>query len=247
MLFLLRYTSAATIVSAPSQSVLYFFLEKFNQNSDPTFPIPFLNPSAKNELFHLCAELEVTGGDQPTVKDVLSLLFEEITNAALPSDADSSKDPTIRRLKNTHRRALRAHHLRHNRFIRPRRLANQRLLEDNVDLSDLIDALSVTGGYNGEELFIKLELDVSKLSVNSIEDLVRKPFEILENVKLIEALFPPTDNSTGGKPLLNSSISFSAGAHAGVRGKYFFYWNNSQFVTLADPISLFGSLQLESI
>ena len=154
------------------------------------------------------------------------MLFEDVAGEAGSglNDAFTSQDSTSRRLKNTHRRALRANHLRHNRYLRPRRMVNQRRLEDNADTpGDLMDALSVTGGYNGGELFIKLELDVSKLSVDSIDDLIRKPFEILENAEFIVALFPSTNNSTEGESLLNHSASFSvsASAHVCVRGENF--------------------------
>ena len=154
------------------------------------------------------------------------MLFEDVAGEAGSgsNDASASQDSTSRRLKNTHRRALRANHLRHNRYLRPRRMVNQRRLDDNVDTpGDLMDALSVTGGYNGVELFIKLELDVSKLSVNSIDDLIRKPFEVLKDVEFIRALFPSTNYSTEGESLLNSSASFSvsAGVHACVRGEIF--------------------------
>lgn len=174
--------------------------------------------SAKNELNHLCAEVNITGEDPPSLDDVISLLFEDITNEALPS---SVNDSTGRRLKNTHRRALRAHHLHHNRFVRPQRLAKQRRLNDDANPSNnLMDALSITGGYNGVELYIKLDLDVSKLAVSSIDDLVKLPFSQLENVEFLKKIFAPINNSIGEEPALNTSVSFSAGAHVSILGAY---------------------------
>jgi hypothetical protein len=147
----------------------------------------------------------------------MSMIFEDITNEALSS---SVTDSTGRRLKNTHRRALRAHHLHHNRFVRPRRLANRRRLDDDADTTNnLMDALSITGGYNGVELYIRLELDVSKLAISSIDDLVKQPFSHLENVEFLTKLFA-TSNSIGDEPALNTSVSFSAGAHVSIRGAY---------------------------
>jgi len=174
--------------------------------------------SAKNELTHICAEVTTTGEDPPSLDDVISMLFEDITNEALPS---SVSDGTGRRLKNTHRRSMRAHHLQHNRFVRPRRLANERRLDDDADpTNNLIDALSITGGYNGVELYIRLELDVSKLVISSIDDLVKQPFSHLENVEFLTKLFAPASDSIGEEPALNTSVSFSAGAHVSIRGAY---------------------------
>lgn len=82
-----------------------------------------------------------------------------------------------------------------------------------------MDAISVTGGYDGVELFVKLELDVSKVFTDSIDELVRKPLEILDSVDFIKSLFPSTKTTKNeAEPLLDSSISFSAGAHVSVRG-----------------------------
>ncbi len=216
----------------------HLFSQEKSANSDSYNYLsrPF-NPSANNELLHLCAEVSITGEDPPFLEDVLSILFEDVAVEA-GSGSDETTPSHVPASRSSHRRALRANHLRHNRFIRSRRTQSQRRLEDNADTSrDLMDALSITGGYNGEELYIELEIDASKLSINSIEDLVRKPFEMLKHVEFIAALFPPTNASTVGEPLLNSIVSFSAGAHACVRGEISFYWNSPQlFVTLADPI-----------
>lgn len=190
----------------------------------PSLPLKF---SAKNELYHLCAEIEATGEDPPTIMDVVSMIFEDISSTS----GSSAKDflPVSRRRRDLqatshtyeHHRALRASHLLHNRYIRPRPLANQRRLAiDGEALSDIMDAISVSGGYDGVELFVKLELDVSKIFDDSIDELVRKPFELLNGVDFIKNLFPST-TMNAGTPLLDSSVSISSGAHVSVRGELF--------------------------
>ncbi|KAL3759073.1 hypothetical protein ACHAWU_008682 [Discostella pseudostelligera] len=179
---------------------------------------------ANNELFHLCAEVEFSG-NPPTIKDVVSMLFEDITSFSGSSAKDFLPVSTWRRAlhatnnspKHKHHRALRAHHLRHNRFIRPRPLANQRRLENIGNAaSELMDAISVSGGYDGVELFVRLELDVSKTFNDSIFELVKKPLELLQNVDFLKNLFPSTTMNES-TPLLNSSVSISSSAHASVR------------------------------
>jgi hypothetical protein len=168
----------------------------------------------------------VTGEDPPSLKDVISMLFEDISSLSGRRN-DLMQASTRRRdlravnvmPKHTHR-ALRAHHLRHNRFIRPRPLANQRRLASSGDtLSELMDAIFVTGGYTGVELFVKLELDVSKVFADSIDELVRKPFDLLNGVEFIKNLFPSNSMMNESGPQFNSSITFSAGAHVSVRGE----------------------------
>lgn len=193
-----------------------------------TYTSTKLDAPAKNELFHLCAEIEVTGEDPPSIKDVISMLFEDIISLSGRRSNDIFQASSRRRAlnaanvmpKDAHR-ALRAHHLRHNRFIRPRPLlANQRRLANSGGtLSELMDAISVTGGYTGDELFVKLELDVSKVSADSIDELVRKPFDLLKGVDFIKNMFPSTSMMSESGPQVNSSVSFSAGAHASIRGK----------------------------
>lgn len=192
-----------------------------------TYTSTQLYTSAKNELFHLCAEIEVTGEDPPSIKDVISMLFEDIISLSRRRSNDIFQASSRRRAlnaanimsKDAHR-ALRAHHLRHNRFIRPRPLVNQRRLTNSGGtLSELMDAISVTGGYTGVELFVKLELDVSKVFADSIDELVRKPFDLLKGVDFIKNMFPSTSMMSESGPQVNSSVSFSAGVHASIRGK----------------------------
>lgn len=60
--------------------------------------------------------------------------------------------------------APRARHFRYSRFTRPPR----RRLQAECSSTELLDGLSITGGYDGTRIFFKLELDVSK---NDEEDL----------------------------------------------------------------------------
>jgi hypothetical protein len=163
--------------------------------------------------------------------DVISMLYEDILSFSGPRAKDNILNGFAKhrdllavtsRREGTHHRALRARHLRHNRYIRPQPPVDQRRLPNNGDtLSELLDATSVSGGYNGVELFVKLELDVSKMFAESIDELVRKPFDLLNSVDFIKSLFPSTSTTSVSGPLLNSSISFSAGAHASIRGELF--------------------------
>lgn len=153
------------------------------------------------------------------------MLFEDITSLSGSKSKDYLRDSTRRSLvvankrpKYTYHRALRARHLRHNRFIRPRPLRRLDTSDANSDLT--MDDISVTGGYNGAELFVKLQVDVSKVFADSIDELVRKPFDLLKNVDFMKNMFPSI-GTNGSDPAIDSSVSFSAGAHASIRGKLF--------------------------
>lgn len=116
------------------------------------------------ELFHLCAEANTTGASTPTLEDVISMVLEDILNVGGSSTTTLSQESTRQRSLHTsvasplhnRRRALRAHHLPRNRFIRPRRLSTktrgQRRLEESNLISDLMDDVAVSGGYDGEKV-----------------------------------------------------------------------------------------------
>jgi hypothetical protein len=115
-----------------------------------------------------------------------------------------------------HRRAPRAHHLRYNSFTRPRR----RLQETGDDIkSELLDALSITGGYDGIQLFFKLEMDVSKEVVKDLNEVILKPLRLLSEADFLSDLNLFTAGSSETSFQLESDISFSASAHMGARGK----------------------------
>mmetsp|Transcript_11185 Transcript_11185/g.20474 ORF Transcript_11185/g.20474 Transcript_11185/m.20474 type:complete len:129 (-) Transcript_11185:618-1004(-) len=108
----------------------------------------------KNELFHLCAEVDKTGAYPSTIKEVIPMMLEDVLNEGASDTAESPTErlrPTLRSTKDSSmpcRRALHAHHLPHNHFIQLRRLTWSRL-EDDKERSDLVDFLLVTGGYDG--------------------------------------------------------------------------------------------------
>ena len=178
--------------------------------------------SAKNELFHLCAEIEETGESPPTFEDVISMILEDVLGN---TSTETSTEETAARRRSLHevhrtllpsrRRALRAHHLPHNRFIRPQRHLQEE--EDNGIIRDLIDSLSVTGGFDGAKIFIRFELDVSKQAVESLDELIQAPLDLLNEVDFISNIFPGNEGSSPNN--LESDLDLSASAHIGVLGK----------------------------
>ena len=192
------------------------------------FSIP--RPSAKNELFHLCEEIKETGDAPPTLEDVISLILEDVlgeSKAVAAGSADVEvagrralhtigKHPVLAKRR---RRALRAHHLSHNRFTRPRRLGHHtRHLQATNALGDLMDAISITGGYEGSLLFLRVELDLSKQSILEKDALIEKPLDLLSEVDFLTDLFGGS-GSGGIAGSIDADISFSASAHVGVLGK----------------------------
>lgn len=158
--------------------------------------------SAKNELFQLCAEVELTGESPPTLQDLYLLILEEIEDLA-PTDAvEGTSD---------RRRALRAHHLSHNQYTRPA----YRRLESNEVTRNLLDAISASVDYDGKQVLAHVELDVSKSFNTSLEELIEKPLDLLRGVDFLSELFPdasPIDLSLG----LDADLLVTASAHVGV-------------------------------
>ena len=199
----------------------------------PTFTI------AKSELFHLCKEVELTGATAPTLEDVISMVLEDVLGEnqgiSATSTAQTAQQRRMRHvpetshmdlhhngrpsaLSNGKRRALRAHHLPHNHLKRPRRLGHKHRHLSSDPLGDLLDAISVEGGYDGTAVFFKLELDVSKQQVSSLGELLEKPLDLLSEVDFLQQLFK--DDSGSGSPLnIQTDISLSAGAHLSIRGE----------------------------
>ena len=183
-----------------------------------------MSTSAKNEIFHLCAEAKELGTTPPTIEDVISTILEDVLNIGVSGAEEASPERRRRTLRSTkdspmpRRRALRAHHLPHNHFKRPRTLTQRRLQEDQ-DKSDLMDLLQVTGGYDGNQIFAQFELDVSKQFVSSLDELIQKPLELLSDVDFLKNILPNQGTGADGSPVsLNSSITLDASAHVGVIG-----------------------------
>jgi hypothetical protein len=82
----------------------------------------------------------------------------------------------------------------------------------------LLDGLSIKGGYDGTQIFFKLELDVSKGGMSDLRDVIMKPLQLLSE----SDFFNGKDFFGGGAASaaslfdnIDADISFSAGAHLG--------------------------------
>ena len=205
---------------------------------------------AKNEVFHLCAEAKETGDIGPSLDDILSMLAEDILNydrlftaterrqrvlhrARAPHKIESHATSRIvgnRRGRPAHRKthpaalkfrrlAPRARHLRYNHFTRPTR--PRRHLQSDSSIAELLDGLSISGGYDGSQVFFKLELDVSKDDIGDLRAVVLKPLQLLDEAAFLSDL----NLFSGASSVVDSifdniaaDISFSAGAHLEVTG-----------------------------
>ena len=135
-----------------------------------------------------------------------------------------------RALRTTHPAALsvrrlapRARHLRYNRFTRPPR--PRRRLHSEFNLSELLDGLSIRGGYDGSQIFFKFDLDVSKDDVGDLRNVLFRPLKLLS-----EASFLVDLNLSSGHSITENvfddtyaDISFSSGVHLGVTGKSHYF------------------------
>ena len=124
--------------------------------------------------------------------------------------------------RNIHRLAPRARHLRYNHFTRPPR---GRRLQTGCSNVELLDGLSVIGGYDGTQIFFKLTLDVSKSDVGDLREIVLKPLELLNETEsnFLEELNLFSDGSSVIDTVFDNidiDISFSAGAHMAATGKH---------------------------
>ena len=173
---------------------------------------------AKNELFHLCAEVEATGVDPPSIEDVIALIQEDVFGAqGERPEADARRVLSRRALRNHHLhhtrssrhqrdRALRAHHLPFNHYTRPR----SRRLQDASSADDLLDSLAVEGGFDGSMIFVRLCIDLSKSELEIIDDLLKSPLDALSNIEALQDVFASVGN-TGSSLVLETD--YSAGAH----------------------------------
>lgn len=125
-----------------------------------------------------------------------------------------------------HRRVLRAHHLSYNYFTRPQR----RNLQTNYsEDTELLDGLYLKGGWDGSQIFIKLELDVSEEGLEDIKEVILKPLRLLSETDFLHDLdlFDDADSVVDSIfDGLDADISFSAGAHLGATGKYIIHTRN---------------------
>ena len=123
--------------------------------------------------------------------------------------------------RHLHRIAPRARHLRYNHFTRPPRRP-RRHLQAECSKAELLDGLFIKGGYDGSQIFVKLELDVSKGAMEELREVILKPLQHLNDIEFLQDL----NLFTGGDSVvdsifdnINADISFSASAHMGVTGK----------------------------
>ncbi|EJK77783.1 hypothetical protein THAOC_00363, partial [Thalassiosira oceanica] len=169
---------------------------------------------AKNELFHLCQEVQRTGVVAPTLDDVVSLVIENvISSVQLTGPAGMSS-----RRHRRGRRALRASHLPYTHYTRPRQLTSRpaghrRRLQDNDQILPILDSLEITGGYDGSKIFLRLGIDVSMGGTSSIDAIIQKPLDKLQDSALLRQLFPDLSLSTGSALKLDVQTSLDAGAH----------------------------------
>lgn len=186
---------------------------------------------AKNELFHLCQEVEESGAEPPSVEDVIAMIQEDVFGAQGDTSAETSRRLRSRRklrakylshaqhTRHQRRRALRAHHLPRTKFTRPRP-HSRRLAESGDLVADLIDGLAVEGGYDGEILFIRTTLDISKtnLELDDIKTLLLSPLERFNEVDFLAEVFDSSDSSESLPFVDTVSVDsdFNAGAHLSV-------------------------------
>lgn len=119
--------------------------------------------------------------------------------------------------RSIHPVAPRARHLRYNHFTRPPR---RRKLHE-CSSKELLDGLYIKGGWDGTQIFVKLELDVSKDAIDNLREVIMKPLGLLSETNFLQEL----DLVSGGASIVDSvfdnieaDISFSAGAHMGATG-----------------------------
>ena len=218
-----------------------------------SLPLPstnFQTYTAKNEVFHLCAEAKETGDIGPSLDDILSMLVEDILHYDRLTTTTESRQRVLHRARASHkidshatsrvagnfrgrrphrkthpaalkfrRLAPRARHLRYNHFTRPPR--QRRHLQSDSSLAELLDGLSITGGYDGSQVFFKLELDFSKDDIGDLRAVVLKPLQLLDEAAFLSDL----NLFSGASSVVDSifdniaaDISFSAGAHLEVTG-----------------------------
>eukprot|EP00956_Cyclotella_meneghiniana_P034230 scaffold102673_cov71-Cyclotella_meneghiniana.AAC.1 len=82
-------------------------------------------------------------------------------------------------------RAGRARHLPYNHFTRPPR---RRRLQTECPSIELLDGISIIGGYDGIQIFLKLELDVSKEDKEDLREVILKPLELLNEAEFLREL-----------------------------------------------------------
>ena len=229
---------------------LPFDFAKVVDSFDEVFPDVgiFINGvlEAKNELFHLCEEVKITGSAPPRLEDVISLILEDILGESQSIASSSSSQLAEERrllrigssrvdfhhmgrpsvLSSGRRRALRAHHLPYNHFQRPRR----KMLQSDL-LGDLLDVISIEGGYDGISIFFSVKLDISKQAVDPLEMILQNPLDNIQENELLGNLFQTSGSGSPKNIDIDTSVSASAsvslsGTLGGVPSQRVYLWNS---------------------
>lgn len=77
----------------------------------------------------------------------------------------------------------------------------------------------IKGGYDGTQIFFKLELDVSKGGMSDLRDVIMKPLQLLSESNFFNGKDFFSDGADAAASVfdnIDADISFSAGAHMGV-------------------------------
>lgn len=159
---------------------------------------------------------------------MIALIQEEVFGAQAGSNSQASARlrsrrqlrfhhlPHTRSSRHQRHRGLRAGHLPHTRYTRPKPLRTRRL-NNEATSTNLIDSLSVEGGYDGSMLFVRLSLDVSKAGLELVDDLLLTPLEQITGADFLNKIFTSGDNQTSPfADTVSLEADFSAGAHLSV-------------------------------
>jgi hypothetical protein len=91
-------------------------------------------------------------------------------------------------------------------------------LQHECSSIQLLDGLSIKGGYDGTQIFFKLELDVSKAGMSDLRDVIMKPLQLLSESDFFNGKDFFGDGAAAAASVfdnIDADISFSAGAHMG--------------------------------
>jgi hypothetical protein len=173
-----------------------------------------------------------SGLPPPSIDDVIALIQEEVFGTGKNGGGSSegaASSQSRRSLRSHHlphtqgsrhqrHRALRAHHLPYNHFESPRDM--RRLQSASELLEDLLDSLSVEGGYDGEMVYVRLSLDISKEDLDVIKDLLLQPLNRLSGeLDFLSGIFGSDGGSETSLPFgstVNVDVDFSVGVHVSV-------------------------------
>eukprot|EP00956_Cyclotella_meneghiniana_P034977 scaffold109952_cov105-Cyclotella_meneghiniana.AAC.1 len=178
-------------------------------------------PNVDSFIDGILEEAVQTGDVGPMLEDLITMMIEDVLDfdnvegcterrralrearshhAVRNSGSRNSDHRGRRHLRKTHpaaralrRLAPRAQHLPYNHFTRPRR---RRHLQAECFNTELLDGLSIKGGYDGTKIFFNIDLDVSRRVIEESREVVLKPLEFLSQTELLQSL--NLGNNDGG-------------------------------------------------